>query len=423
MKQANAVIDGFLAQQIPSPQYQNRVNSLIEKLGHKVWKVREQATVSLTKIGAPALPFVDKALSHPDPEIRSRAQLIIEKMGPAVEEQITSLKSAIAVLSRGKDKRVVSKMIALLEHPSVDVRYALEYSLRQTTGRYFGYRAHADRKSRTAAANKWRAWWKKAEARFVFAKHSAIFGKPIGVLITGNGTLRVTLVTLEGKVIWARPAKGKTYCAIGLPNGNTLVSDYGNGVIREYDKSGKLVWDTTGIELAGSVHGMQRLANGNLLIAHTDGHRVIEVTRKKDIVWTYRNQGSPASAQRLANGNTLVCLWSGNKVVEVTSSGKIVWEKRGLSVPHDAVKLPNGNVLIADFGNSRVIEVDPKGREVWGVRKRLGGPSSVSRLPDGRTVIGDFTQGVIIVDRKGQLVKQLHRQHNPGKASIVYSGL
>jgi hypothetical protein len=84
-----------------------------------------------------------------------------------------------------------------------------------------------------------------------------------------------------------------------LPNGNMLLFDnYGNygpgGISRVIEfnpKTLELVWSYTGDDqnpLHSSLRSDQeRLANGNTLIAESDGGRLIEVTRDGELVWEY----------------------------------------------------------------------------------------------------------------------------------------
>ena len=54
----------------------NDVDALIVQLGHDDFKVREEASAKLAKIGKPALESLQKALTSGDPEVQSRAMLI-----------------------------------------------------------------------------------------------------------------------------------------------------------------------------------------------------------------------------------------------------------------------------------------------------------------------------------------------------------
>lgn len=104
-----------------------------------------------------------------------------------------------------------------------------------------------------------------------------------------------------GKVVREIPAAGGPYCAIRLPDGNTLIGcgdRPGGARIFEVDRDNKTVWQVQGDELPGVslkfVTGFQRLFNGNTVLCNWLGHNrtsraphVIEVTRDKQVVWTF----------------------------------------------------------------------------------------------------------------------------------------
>src|SRR2546430_2294632 len=58
----------------------NDVDALIVQLGHDDFKVREEASTKLAKIGKPALSALQKALTSGDPEVQSRAQMLIKRI-------------------------------------------------------------------------------------------------------------------------------------------------------------------------------------------------------------------------------------------------------------------------------------------------------------------------------------------------------
>lgn len=91
-----------------------------------------------------------------------------------------------------------------------------------------------------------------------------------------------------------------------LASGNYLVCHEGDGVVREYDSKGEVVWDFAvplfdkkpagghGPEAWGNqTYGAVRLANGNTLISTGNGHAVIEVSPKKEIVWHLKQGDLP----------------------------------------------------------------------------------------------------------------------------------
>lgn len=134
-----------------------------------------------------------------------------------------------------------------------------------------------------------------------------------------------------------------------LDNGHYLVCHEGEGCVREYDGDGKVTWEYTldlggrprsdghgpeghGIELFSAV----RLPNGNTLIAGGNNNRVVEVNPKKEIVWEVGQKELPGitlawvtSLHVLPNGNVVI----GNchagaenpQLIEVTREKKVVW--------------------------------------------------------------------------------------------------
>ncbi len=128
-----------------------------------------------------------------------------------------------------------------------------------------------------------------------------------------------------------------------------LVAHEKDGVVREYDSDGKIVWeydvplfDTPrkgghGPEAFGDqVYSAVRLENGNTLIGTGNGHSVLEVTPAKEIVWQVLQHDLPGitlawvtQVQRLPNGNTLLVnchAGPGNpQIIEVSRDKKVVW--------------------------------------------------------------------------------------------------
>lgn len=195
-------------------------------------------------------------------------------------------------------------------------------------------------------------------------------GKPVEVhaiqrldngltMIAESGPARIIEVDREGKIRHEvklkvdRPnAHSDTRLVRKIANGNYLVAQENDGFVREYDSAGKIVWEYEvplfgkerkgghGPEAFGnSVFSAIRLTNGNTLIATGNGHSVLEVTSKKEIVWKIEQKDLPGITlawvtrlERLPNGNTLI----GNchagpdnpQFIEVTPDKKVVWTFR-----------------------------------------------------------------------------------------------
>ena len=177
--------------------------------------------------------------------------------------------------------------------------------------------------------------------------------------------------TVKLKVRKSHPHRD-TRLARKLANGHYLVCHEGDGIVKEYNSAGKVVWEFA-VPLFGKKrkggHGVNafgnqcfsavRLPNGNTLIGTGNGHSVIEVTPKKKIVWKLEQNDLPGI--QLAWVTTLQVLPSGNivignchagpknpQIIEVTREKKVVWSLTDFQ--------RFGNSLT----NSRILTIDGK---------------------------------------------------------------
>ncbi len=193
-------------------------------------------------------------------------------------------------------------------------------------------------------------------------------------LIAESGPARLIEVDRDGKLLRtiklqvAKPhPHTDTRLVRKLDSGNYLVCHESEGAVREYDASGKVVWDFPvplfgqkprpghGPEAWGnSVFAAVRLPNGNTLVSTGNGHSVLEVTPKLDIVWHLKQDDLPGiklawvtTLQVLANGNIVL----GNchagpdhpQVVEITRDKQVVWSFRDFTRFGNAVS--NSQIL------------------------------------------------------------------------------
>lgn len=202
------------------------------------------------------------------------------------------------------------------------------------------------------------------------------------LMIAESGPARIIEIDRSGKLLHEVRLKvdrpnphTDTRLARKLADGNYLVCHEGDGVVREYDPTGKVVWEYAvplfGREPKGG-HGPEgfgnkafsavRLPNGNTLIATGNGHGVLEVTPDKAVVWQI--QQTDLKGITLAWVTTLEVLPSGNYLIGNCHAG------------------PENPVLI---------ELDPKTkRVVWQYDgfKQFGNSVSNSQLLDnaGKTL-------------------------------------
>jgi outer membrane protein assembly factor BamB len=175
-------------------------------------------------------------------------------------------------------------------------------------------------------------------------------------MIAESGNRRIVEVNRDGKIVKEVPLTVKkpdphrdTRMVRKLATGNYLVCQEADGCVREYDGTGKVVWEYA-LDLAGrpaspghgpeghgtAVYGALRLPNGHTVIAGGNNNRVIEVDAKGKIVWSIDQKELPGIT--LAWVTTLHALPNGNLIIgnchagpdnpqlfEVTRDKKVVW--------------------------------------------------------------------------------------------------
>jgi PQQ-like domain len=237
-------------------------------------------------------------------------------------------------------------------------------------------------------------------------KHDAhdIAMLPGGNVLLHTGPTTVVEMTPDKKIVWRHEAKPKPgylgaieiHSFQRLDNGLTMISESGNRRIIEVDKDDKIVREIPLTVNRPEPHRdtrlVRKLASGNYLVCHEGDGAVREYDPTGKVVWSYKLDldGRPRSpghgpeghgtevfgAIRLANGNTLIAAGNGNHVIEVTPAGKIVWtigqhELPGITLAWVTTLelLPNGNLI---FGNThagpenpQLIEVTRDKKVVW----------------------------------------------------------
>jgi len=196
-------------------------------------------------------------------------------------------------------------------------------------------------------------------------------------MIAESGPARILEVNADGELVKEMPLQvaephphHDTRLARKLGTGNYLVCHEQDGLVREYSADGGTAWEFR-VPLFGRFprpgHGVTafgnqcfsavRLPNGNTLIATGNGHRVIEVTRGKEIVWSLKQNDLPGI--QLAWVTTLQVLPSGNivlgnchagpenpQIIEITRDKEVVWSFQDFTRFGDA--LTNSQILSVD---------------------------------------------------------------------------
>ncbi len=216
--------------------------------------------------------------------------------------------------------------------------------------------------------------------------------------ILPNGNLLLTLsktkaypggavveVTRDQKVVWEyKGTQSEVNTAILLENGNVMLTEAGDKPrLLEVARDGSIKVE---IPLSCQItnHHMQsrmarKLPNGHYLVPQDKTVREYDASGK--VVWECKSPESTLDNRsfcclRNAAGHTLISLTVGSNLIEVDAAGKIVWELRdgdlaGVQVNRTTAVswLPNGNIVFSNYmaraPQAKVVEITREKKVVW----------------------------------------------------------
>jgi len=233
---------------------------------------------------------------------------------------------------------------------------------------------------------------------------------------------------LAGTILFLLIAK-----AVSLQAGNAakvnpafVCTDYTQGKVFVLSAEGKVEWEYP----AENCNDLWVLPNGNLLF--NTGHGVKEVTRNKEVVFSYESKSEIYACQRLDDGNTFIGECNAGRLLEVNPAGEIIKSIQllpdgvdgGHSYMRNARELENGNYLVAHYGLDKVCEYDDAGKLVREIPVK-GGPHSVIRLPNGNTLIACSDHNgdpqVVELDKNDKTVWQLTKNELSGIDQLAWT--
>jgi hypothetical protein len=203
------------------------------------------------------------------------------------------------------------------------------------------------------------------------------------VMIAESGRARIIEVDRDGKIqqeirlhVDHPHPHMDTRLARKLESGNYLVCHEGDGVVREYDSKGTVVFEFA-IPLFDREPAEGKTGHG----PDAYGNKVF-------------------SAVRLKNGNTLVAAGNNHRVFEVNPEGEIVWQLEQNDLPGITFAwittlevLPNGNYVIGNChagpAQPLLVEIEPKSKRVvwqWDGYDEFGNSVSNSQLLDVESI-------------------------------------
>lgn len=216
------------------------------------------------------------------------------------------------------------------------------------------------------------------------------------------------VVTWNHRVVWdyRAPEQSELQSATLLHNGRILLGICGNPArFVEVDKKGRKVSEITLPLRIEKPHSQFRqvfeLHNGNYLVPVMAKQKIMEVSRKGEVMGEYKIDGKAFSSLELQDGNLLLPCGDGHYYLIVErGTGKEL--KRVTSEDIDGaslwfvaqvLELENKNLLICNWGGHtkgamlnepQLIEVDPNGKVVWTLnnKQEIGNVSAAYYLKD-----------------------------------------
>lgn len=258
------------------------------------------------------------------------------------------------------------------------------------------------------------------EAPCPFVSHD-ISVLPNGNVLLHTGPATIVEMTPAKEVVWQYTSKPnppytgdvEVHGFQRLKNGRTMIAETGNRRIIEVDKDGKIVAEVPITVDHPSSHRdtrrVRKLVNGNYLACHEGDGTVREYDPTGKVVWSYKldlhdqprvdgHDGHGVevfNAIRLPSGNTLIGGGNNNRVFEVTPEGKTVWSVERDELPGihfcwitGLEVLPNGHIVVGNThagpNNPQIVEITRDKKVVWTFKdfERFGNDTVVFQLLD-----------------------------------------
>ncbi len=359
----------------------DRAAELVDRLGSKSFKAREQATRELVKLRGLAVSLLEKAARSDDREVARRAEDCLREIRTAPD----AAKSAahVRLLALRKPDGAAAALLAFAPFADdaevVDeVRQALVVLARRDRDRTALAGALADRSE---------------VRRGLAAAVLAAVGGP------ENRTALRKLLDDPEPAVRFRAAMGLALTGekAAVPALVDLLDKAGEEQAREAEE---LLRHLAGEKAPAAGPGSDAAARGRC--------------REAWAAW-WKANGAAVDMTRARSGPaflgyTLVSQWNPslntNEIVELGRDGRERWKIEGLGFAFDFEVLPGNRLLCAENNQNRVTERNFRGEILW--EHKVAGPVNCQRLPNGHTFIAT-TSRILVVDRGGRAVLEVAR--------------
>ncbi|HEV3142840.1 MAG TPA: HEAT repeat domain-containing protein [Gemmataceae bacterium] len=443
---------GYLREQTLSEAAREKYLPLIQQLGDRAFRKREEASKKLIEAGPVVMPLLREATNSSDREISSRARRCLSEMEsspkrdlpliaarylvrlrhekavealmayiPTVEEETyrnellqgllivgvsgkyahpmlvkclddsQSGKRALAVqlLLHCEDPAIRKKIRERLKDPDPAVRFPVALSLAQKADRdAVPVLIDLIQESKNTSV------WQQAEETLY-----ALGGDNAPHVETGEGTEEDRKKIREAWSKWWKDQGSQLLLGQKeeYPTDVAVVADT-EGRVWEWKPEGSPRFDLSDFSMPVDAHV---LPGRRVLIADQSGRRVTERDFTGKVLWEKVCEDGPVTIQRLANGNTYIATLQ--RVLEVRRDGQEVYS---YPVPIDDMlcdsnRLADGTIGIITYRGTFIV-MTPTGKVL--LTKEMGGRGSVEALPNGHFFVSLVnSQAVVEIDTNGEI--------------------
>jgi HEAT repeat protein len=422
-----ALVD-FFRKRTPGEDARQTIDTLVRKLGHRSYRVREKACRELVVLGPPAASRLQKAARSKDPEVVRRAKRCLTEIDKSIQPELTA--AAARLLAQRKPPQAIAALLDYLPFaPKDDVADEIISALAA-----IGVRGGTPDKA-ILAALKDKTPLKRAAAGEVLARAGGAKGRsqarPLLEDPDPQVRLRVALALIDqkdkeavGVLVGLLPKLSRDQLWRVEPVLFTLAGDKApaaeSGSSDEDRRKYAAAWtgwwkehgrgldlakiDTTrrmlGLTLIVQLDNRRKVGGGRRV---TFPGRVFEVGTDGKPRWEITDLDYPIDAQVVGPNRVLVTEYRGRTVSERTFKGEMIWSKQVPNYPAGACRLANGHTLIN--ARNQLIEVDRKGNDV-STRNTGTFLIGVGRTRNGNTVMFDHGGNCIHLDSAGKEVKR-----------------
>jgi hypothetical protein len=162
------------------------------------------------------------------------------------------------------------------------------------------------------------------------------------------------------------PEKTETDGCQPLPDGNVLVVECGTSRIVEVDRAGKIakeikLFTAPEVKLHNQFRGTRKTADGHYFVCFKGEGKIVELNGDGKVLRRIAVPGDPHEVIPLPDHHLLVTCGDGHKVIELDEKEQVVWElnenelsekdpaEKPLRLMAGCQRLPNGNTVFCDY--------------------------------------------------------------------------